>query len=148
MQMSTILRASAISLVAPHASKNSLLPPNVPHPKHSSGTLNPDLPSCLYSIALKMPHPHTRCMRPSTEAPRTLDVDAAEYSLPRPAGPHTGNPAHLGRRQRSLPHLRALRPPSHHPQIETHRWQAAQQTPSVLQLRRHHPRQAPRLNDG
>src|SRR5580700_10192695 len=52
MQMSTILRASAISLVAPHASKNSSLPPKVPQPKQSSGTLNPDLPSCRYSMGI------------------------------------------------------------------------------------------------
>src|SRR6185312_7113346 len=49
MQMSTIFRASSTSVV-PHALKNSLLcPPNVPHPKQSSGTFNPDRPSCLYS---------------------------------------------------------------------------------------------------
>jgi hypothetical protein len=50
MQVSTILRASATSPVAPYASKNSFLPPNVPQPKQSSGTFIPDLPSCLYSI--------------------------------------------------------------------------------------------------
>src|SRR3954466_7569648 len=55
MQMSTILRASATSAVAPHASKNSLLPPKVPHPKHNSGTLSPDLPSCRYSMPHRMP---------------------------------------------------------------------------------------------
>src|ERR1039458_991177 len=52
MQMSTILRASAMSSVAPHASKNSSRPPKVPQPKQSSGTLRPERPSCRYSMGI------------------------------------------------------------------------------------------------
>ena len=48
-QMSTSRVASATS-VAPHALKNSLLPPKVPVPRLSTGTLNPDPPSYRYSI--------------------------------------------------------------------------------------------------
>src|SRR4051794_25732659 len=47
--MSTSRVASATSL-APHALKNSLPPPKVPVPKLSTGTLNPDPPSCRYSM--------------------------------------------------------------------------------------------------
>src|ERR1035438_4504634 len=52
MQMSTILRASAMSSEAPHASKNSSWPPKVPQPKQSSGTLRPERPSCRYSMGI------------------------------------------------------------------------------------------------
>ena len=48
-QMSTSRVASATSL-APQALKNSLPPPNVPVPKLNTGTLNPEPPSCRYSI--------------------------------------------------------------------------------------------------
>lgn len=43
MQMSISVRASATS-VLPQALKNSPLPPKVPVPKLSTGTLRPDLP--------------------------------------------------------------------------------------------------------
>jgi hypothetical protein len=46
------MRSASACVVSDHALKNSLLAPNVPAPKQSSGTFNPDLPSCLYSIAL------------------------------------------------------------------------------------------------
>src|SRR5258708_39089024 len=49
-QMSTSRVASATSL-APQDVKNSLPPPNVPVPRLNAGTLNPEPPSCLYSIA-------------------------------------------------------------------------------------------------
>src|ERR1700749_4394275 len=49
-QISTSRVASATSL-APQALKNSFPPPNVPVPKLSTGTFNPDPPSCLYSIS-------------------------------------------------------------------------------------------------
>src|ERR1017187_7738689 len=52
MQMSTTLRASAMSSVAPHASKNSSWPPKVPQPKQSSGTLRPERPSWRYSMGI------------------------------------------------------------------------------------------------
>src|SRR5258708_377028 len=48
-QMSTSRVASATSL-APQDLKNSLPPPNVPVPRLNAGTLNPEPPSCLYSI--------------------------------------------------------------------------------------------------
>src|SRR6478736_2419646 len=47
--MSTRREASATSL-APHAPKNSPLPPKVPVPKVSAGTLKPEPPSFLYSM--------------------------------------------------------------------------------------------------
>src|SRR3954471_21072371 len=50
-QMSTSRVASATSL-APQALKNSSPPPKVPVPRLSAGTLNPEPPSCLYSIGL------------------------------------------------------------------------------------------------
>src|SRR3954468_20131339 len=46
--------ASATSL-APQALKNSLPPPKVPVPRLSTGTLNPEPPSCLYSIESSAP---------------------------------------------------------------------------------------------
>src|SRR5262245_6910429 len=49
-QMST-RRLAPSTLLAPHALKNSLLPPpNVPVPRLSTGTFSPDAPSCLCSI--------------------------------------------------------------------------------------------------
>jgi hypothetical protein len=51
MQMSTSLVASSMP-VEPQAWKNALLPPKVPVPRVSAGTLNPDLPSCLYSMMM------------------------------------------------------------------------------------------------
>src|SRR5262245_52881330 len=48
-QMSTSRVTSATSL-EPHALKKSLPPPKVPVPKLRTGTLNPEPPSCLYSI--------------------------------------------------------------------------------------------------
>ena len=48
-QMSTSRVASATSL-APQALKNSLPPPNVPVPRLSTGTLNPEPPSCRNSM--------------------------------------------------------------------------------------------------
>ncbi len=49
-QISTNRRASATSVV-PHALKNSPLPPKVPVPKLSTGTVKPDAPKRRYSIA-------------------------------------------------------------------------------------------------
>src|SRR5438270_13764700 len=48
-QMSTSRLASFTS-VAPHALNSAPAPPNVPVPKLSAGTFNPELPSCRYSI--------------------------------------------------------------------------------------------------
>src|SRR5438034_10968078 len=50
-QTSTSRVASAKSLW-PHALKNSLPPPKVPVPRLSTGTLKPEPPSCLNSIAV------------------------------------------------------------------------------------------------
>jgi hypothetical protein len=44
MQISTIRFASSC-VVSDHALKNSFAAPNVPAPKQSSGTFNPDLPN-------------------------------------------------------------------------------------------------------
>src|SRR6187399_557193 len=44
--------------VDPHALKNSVPPPNVPVPRLSTGTLNPELPRVLYSIATVVSSPH------------------------------------------------------------------------------------------
>src|SRR5437867_3668178 len=52
-QMSTSLVASAMS-DEPHALKNSFEPPNVPVPRLSAGTLNPDPPNSLYSMGLRV----------------------------------------------------------------------------------------------
>src|SRR3569623_3216002 len=49
--MSTMRLAWATS-VLPHLLKNSPLPPKVPVPKLSTGTLRPERPSCRYSIAV------------------------------------------------------------------------------------------------
>src|SRR6201996_5561066 len=49
-QMSSRRRASATS-VAPHAWKNSPLPPNVPVPKLNTGTLKPEAPRKRCSIS-------------------------------------------------------------------------------------------------
>lgn len=51
-QMSTSRVASLTSL-APQAPKNSPLPPNVPVPNVSAGTLKPELPSLRYSMVKK-----------------------------------------------------------------------------------------------
>src|SRR5258706_1554291 len=48
-QMS-ISRLASLTSLAPQALKNSLPPPKVPVPSVSTGTLNPELPSCRYSI--------------------------------------------------------------------------------------------------
>src|SRR5436190_14036574 len=48
-QTSTRRVASATS-VAPQALKNSLPPPKVPVPRLKTGTLNPEPPSCRYSM--------------------------------------------------------------------------------------------------
>src|SRR5215475_15335222 len=56
-QMSMRRVASATSL-DPHALKKSVPPPNVPVPKLKTGTFNPDLPSCRYSMsAINVVHP-------------------------------------------------------------------------------------------
>ena len=39
---------------APQALKKSLPPPNVPVPRLSAGTMNPDAPSCLYSTLFSL----------------------------------------------------------------------------------------------
>src|SRR5262245_51467986 len=49
-QMS-ISRVAPFASVEPQARKNSVPPPNVPVPRLSTGTLNPDPPSSLYSMA-------------------------------------------------------------------------------------------------
>src|SRR6185369_3599339 len=54
MQMPTMRSASSCE-VSDHALKNSLLAPNVPAPKQSSGTFSPDRPSCLNSMCLRCP---------------------------------------------------------------------------------------------
>src|ERR1700733_7378063 len=43
-------RRAPLSSVEPHALKKSPLPPNVPQPKLSAGTVKPDAPNRLYSI--------------------------------------------------------------------------------------------------
>src|SRR6185295_6229465 len=45
-------RVAPLTSVSPHALKKSLLPPNVPVPRLNAGTLNPDPPSSLNSIAV------------------------------------------------------------------------------------------------
>src|SRR5450432_1616860 len=54
--MSTRRVASATS-VDPHALKNSPPPPKVAVPKQSTGTFNPDRPSCLNSIMQEYSQP-------------------------------------------------------------------------------------------
>src|SRR5262245_14181921 len=44
-------RLASLTSLAPQALKNSLPPPKVPVPSVSAGTLKPELPSCLYSMA-------------------------------------------------------------------------------------------------
>src|SRR5882724_3482912 len=44
-------RVAPFTSVSPHARKKSLPPPNVPVPRLNAGTLKPDPPSCLNSIA-------------------------------------------------------------------------------------------------
>src|SRR5882672_3207070 len=60
-QMSTSRVASATSL-APQDLKNSLPPPKVPVPRLNAGTLNPEPPSCLYSIDRSSMRPNGRNM--------------------------------------------------------------------------------------
>jgi hypothetical protein len=43
-------RVAPATSLAPQALKNSVPPPNVPVPKQSTGTLNPDRPGCRDSI--------------------------------------------------------------------------------------------------
>src|SRR6185503_5421979 len=46
-------RVAPSALFAPHALKNSLLPPpNVPVPRLRTGTMSPEAPSCLCSISV------------------------------------------------------------------------------------------------
>src|SRR5437899_8232266 len=57
-QMST-RRVASGTPVLPQAEKSSPLPPKVPVPRVRTGTINPEPPSCLYSI-------RTESMRDST----------------------------------------------------------------------------------
>src|SRR3954470_1845417 len=75
--MSTSRVAPAAS-VSPHDLKKSPPPPNVAAPKLSTGTLNPEAPSCRYSIV--------RCSR------RVLGLSGAVQV-----------PAEVGTRRRPLP---------------------------------------------
>src|SRR5262245_53026894 len=50
-QMSTI-RVASLTSFAPHGLKKSVWPPNVPVPKVRTGTFNPELPSCRYSMCV------------------------------------------------------------------------------------------------
>jgi hypothetical protein len=45
-------RDASSACVFPQALKKSPPPPNVPVPKLSTGTFNPDAPNCLYSIVV------------------------------------------------------------------------------------------------
>src|ERR1700721_4900694 len=49
-QMST-RRVASGTCVLPHDAKNSLVPPNVPVPRLSTGTLKPERPSCRNSMS-------------------------------------------------------------------------------------------------
>src|SRR5690349_22124949 len=51
-QMST-RRVASGTPVLPQAEKSSPLPPKVPVPRVRTGTINPEPPSCLYSIRAK-----------------------------------------------------------------------------------------------
>src|SRR5258708_24576881 len=51
----SIRRFASLTVVSPHARKNSVPPPKRPVPRLSSQTFSPEYPSCRYSIACCLP---------------------------------------------------------------------------------------------
>src|SRR5579862_1063228 len=92
-QIPTMRCAAATSPVAPHASKNSFPPPNVPAPKLRTGILRPEPPRSRYSMAARMLDASAGCKHSPA-----LSLDSRARSRFRPGDPAPSSlPPSVGR---------------------------------------------------